>query len=68
MTLLNSQSPSVSTTSGDFVSAECLNELQDAIGRLQLLVCELLIKNQKLRDQVKTNTSLSTATTNEIAK
>jgi hypothetical protein len=50
MSLLISQPHSMSATA-DSVLAERLDELQEANSRLQLLVCELLVKNQQLRFQ-----------------
>ncbi|MFL6307382.1 MAG: hypothetical protein ACJ72H_27940 [Candidatus Sulfotelmatobacter sp.] len=57
MTLLSSQPRSISATAKDtvaaedIISAERLDELRAANVRLQLLVCELLMKNQQLRLQ-----------------
>jgi hypothetical protein len=51
MTLLISQLHGSYAMEEDSVSAERLDELQEAIVRLQLLVCELLVKNQQLRYQ-----------------
>jgi hypothetical protein len=51
MSLLISQPHSMSATAEDSVLAERLDELQEASSRLQLLVCELLVKNQQLRFQ-----------------
>jgi len=51
MSLLISQPRSISATAEDSVSAERLGELREANVRLQLLVCELLVKNQQLRFQ-----------------
>ena len=63
MSLLISQQRSKSATAEDSVTAERLDELQEANARLQLLVCELLAKNQQLRFQ---HADESTATTDEI--
>jgi hypothetical protein len=49
MSVLAIQPHSESGTAEDCVSAESLDELQEANARLQLLICELLVKNQKLR-------------------
>lgn len=51
MSLLIFKSHGVSASTEDSVSEEHLYELQEAIARLQLLVCELLVKNQQLRFQ-----------------
>jgi hypothetical protein len=51
MSLLISQQSSISSTEEGPVSEELLCELQETIARLQLLVCELLAKNQQLRFQ-----------------
>lgn len=58
---------SISATAEDSVSTERLDELQEAVFRLQLLVCELLVKNQQLRSNVPINRPPSAVTTNEIA-
>jgi hypothetical protein len=49
MNSLISQPPNISETAEDCIPAERLDELQVANARLQLLVCELLAKNQQLR-------------------
>jgi hypothetical protein len=51
MNLLISQPHSTFATAEDSGSAERLDELQEANARLQLLVCELLMKNHQLRFQ-----------------
>jgi len=51
MNSLISQPRSMSETAEDSALAERLDELQEVNSRLQLLVCELLVKNQQLRIQ-----------------
>jgi hypothetical protein len=51
MNSLISKPRSISATAEECVSAERLDELQEANERLQLLLCELLVKNQQLRFQ-----------------
>jgi hypothetical protein len=51
MSLLISQQRDMPTTEEDASAAERFDELQELITRLQLLVCELLEKNQQLRFQ-----------------
>ena len=51
MNLLTSLPHGIPATTEDSVLAERLEELQETNSRLQLLVCELLVKNQRLRVQ-----------------
>ena len=48
---LTSLSHGIPATTKDSVLAERLEELQETNSRLQILVCELLVKNQQLRVQ-----------------
>jgi hypothetical protein len=52
MSILAVQSHNESDTVEDCVSAESVDELQEANARLQLLICELLVKNQELRFRI----------------
>jgi hypothetical protein len=51
MNLLTSLPHGIAATTEDSVLAERLEELQETNSRLQILVCELLVKNQQLRVQ-----------------
>jgi hypothetical protein len=51
MSLLTFQQRDRLAMEEDAITAERFYELQEIIGRLQLLVCELLVKNQQLRVQ-----------------
>lgn len=51
MSLLTSQQRTLPAAEEDAITAEPFDELQEVIARLQLLVCELLEKNQQLRFQ-----------------
>ncbi len=51
MSLITSQQRSLSATEENAIAAQRFDELQEVIVRLQLLVCELLEKNQRLRFQ-----------------
>lgn len=49
MSILTSRQGSLSAMEEDTIAVEHLDELQEVIARLQLIVCELLEKNQQLR-------------------
>jgi hypothetical protein len=51
MSLLTSQQRDTLAMEEDAIMAERFDELPEIIGKLQLLVCELLVKNQQLRIQ-----------------
>lgn len=51
MSLLASQQRVIPAMEEDAIAMERFDELQEVIARLQLLVCELLEKNQQLRFQ-----------------
>jgi hypothetical protein len=51
MSIPTPQQGRVAATIGDSISDERFEELQEVIARLQILVCELLLKNQQLRFQ-----------------
>ena len=57
MSLLISQSNTATVRTEEITSEDGLGELREANIRLQVLVCELLTKNQQLRFQ-RTNESL----------
>lgn len=51
MSLLIPQSLGISLTTEDAALQQVLHDLQETIASLQLLVCELLVKNQQLRSR-----------------
>lgn len=51
MSLLIPQLLGISLTTEDAALQQVLHDLQETIANLQLLVCELLVKNQQLRSR-----------------
>jgi hypothetical protein len=66
MSLSIVQPNSMSETAEGSVLAERLDELQETNSRLQLLVCELLMKNQQLRFQRDDEQMILNVTTDEL--